>query len=238
MAVLPVLQTERQWIACNEPEALLALLTGKISDRKLRLFAVSCCRHIWELLTDPRSRLAVEVAAQFADGQTNLAELTVAGACAQDVVDAQSRRHGFPWRTAHSGEWEPLVQAAQAAWSCCWSSAPHAARGTARAAARAGWSATPAGEPRALERRHQCDLLRDITGNPFRPIQLSPVWLTDTVRVIARTISAEGRHEDLPILGDALEDAGCTDEQILAHCHSQLPHVPGCWVVDSVLGRT
>ncbi|VTS00575.1 Uncharacterized protein (Fragment) OS=uncultured bacterium PE=4 SV=1 [Gemmata massiliana] len=80
-------------------------------------------------------------------------------------------------------------------------------------------------------------LLRDITGNPFRPVGFDPAWCTDTVRALARGIDEAGTFEALPILADALQDAGCEDRGILDHCRAGGPHVPGCWVVDLAPGR-
>jgi hypothetical protein len=82
------------------------------------------------------------------------------------------------------------------------------------------------------------DLIREVFGNPFRRIRVNPAWLTSTVTELARGIYEEGAFDRLPILADALQDAGCEDADILDHCRSAGPHVRGCWVVDLVLGNT
>jgi hypothetical protein len=79
--------------------------------------------------------------------------------------------------------------------------------------------------------------LRDIFGNPFQTVSFDPTWRTPSVVALARTAYEERRFEDLPLLADALEEAGCTDEAILAHCRGPGPHVRGCWVVDLLLAR-
>ena len=86
----------------------------------------------------------------------------------------------------------------------------------------------------------QAHLLRDIFGNPFRPTTLNPAWLTwnqGTVVQIAQHIYDERKFEDLPILSDALIDAGCDNPDIIAHCRAPCPHVRGCWVLDLLLGK-
>jgi hypothetical protein len=83
----------------------------------------------------------------------------------------------------------------------------------------------------------QTAVLRDIWGNPFRPAAFDPSWRTSTAVAVAEPIDAERAFDRLPILADALQDAGCDDEQLLGHCRGPGPHVRGCWVVDLVLGR-
>ncbi len=85
--------------------------------------------------------------------------------------------------------------------------------------------------------KHVADLIRDIFGNPFRPVTLDPRWLSSTVLDLARTIYDERVWERMPILADALMDAGCDNEEILNHCRGPGPHVRGCWAIDLVLGK-
>jgi len=87
----------------------------------------------------------------------------------------------------------------------------------------------------AEEEVKQTALLRDIIDNPFRTIALDPAWLTSTVQACAESIYVERAFDRLPILGDALEDAGCDNPDILNHCRREGPHIRGCWGVDLVL---
>jgi hypothetical protein len=81
------------------------------------------------------------------------------------------------------------------------------------------------------------DLLRDIFGNPFRPVAFAPEWRTDTAIALARTMYESREFSAMPILADALQDAGCDSDDVLSHCREPGDHVRGCWVVDLVLGR-
>ena len=83
----------------------------------------------------------------------------------------------------------------------------------------------------------ECRIVRDIFGNPFRPITIDPRWLTSTVVDISNAIYDERAFDKMPILADALMDAGCDCEEILNHCRGDGPHVRGCWVVDLLLGK-
>jgi hypothetical protein len=80
-------------------------------------------------------------------------------------------------------------------------------------------------------------LLRDIFGNPFRPVAFDKQWRTDTAVSIARGMYDSRDFGAMPILADALQDAGCDNEDVLNHCRGPGPHVRGCWVVDLVLGK-
>jgi hypothetical protein len=92
---------------------------------------------------------------------------------------------------------------------------------------------------RLKEADAQRDLLRCVFGNPFRQIILDPTWLAwqnGLIPALARHIHDERRIDEMPVLGDALEDAGCDDEVILAHCRDGDAHIRGCWLLDSILG--
>jgi hypothetical protein len=213
--------TEAEWLTCTNPGPMVAFLENTGSDRKLRLFAVACCRRSWDTLTDKiwdtltieRLRRAVEVGEQYADGlvndQTRSAAWDVVQKMQEDAIDRQ--------------EWE------RAAWILRIHCPVYDFMNrSVRYAPVGDWGL-------------KCQLLRDIFGNPFRPASIDPTVLTwngGTVPKLAQAIYNDRRFSDLPILADALEEAGCDNADILAHCRSEGPHVRGCWVVDLILGKT
>ena len=85
------------------------------------------------------------------------------------------------------------------------------------------------------------DLIRDIWGNPFRQVSIAAgtvlAWNDGAVHKLAQAIYDARALDRLPLLADALEDAGCTDADILGHCRGGGEHVRGCWVVDLLLGK-
>jgi hypothetical protein len=84
-----------------------------------------------------------------------------------------------------------------------------------------------------------CNLIRDIFGNPFRPVAFEPRWRSESAVALARTAYDTRNFTLLPILADALEEAGCDHPDVLAHCRQpDAVHVRGCWVVDGVLGKS
>jgi hypothetical protein len=87
------------------------------------------------------------------------------------------------------------------------------------------------------EQEASCRLVRDVVGNPFRTVTLDPVWLTSTVVALATQMYESRDFTAMPILADALEDAGCDSEDVLTHCRGPGPHFRGCWAVDAVLAK-
>jgi hypothetical protein len=96
-------------------------------------------------------------------------------------------------------------------------------------------------EPHDVPDEFKCGVLRCLFGNPFQPVTLAPQilwWSGGTVLKVAQTVYSERRFQDLPVLADALEEAGCTNAAILQHCRGPRPHFRGCWVVDLILGKS
>ena len=88
------------------------------------------------------------------------------------------------------------------------------------------------------EARRFADLLRDVAGNPFRLINFAPAWRTVNATLLAQSMYDSRDFSAMPILADALQDAGCDDADVMNHCRDpHATHVRGCWVVDLILGK-
>lgn len=224
--------TEAEWLTATDPGPMLAFLRGKASDRKLRLFACACCRRIWHLLPDGPPRQAVACAEESADGRLDAGRLQAAHTA---VIAA--REHNRAVRVTP----DEALFAAFVVSVPGWFVRPEYAVGMAASTAVKYWARAGRGAPRPLARREraaQCALLRDLFGNPFRPVAFDPRWRTDDVVGLARAIYEDRAFDRLPLLADALMDAGCEDEDVLVHCRSAGQHVRGCWVVDLALGKS
>ena len=245
--------TESDWLTSTDPQAMLAFLrdSGRASERKLRLFAVACCRRIWPLLTDAKSQRAVKVAEQYADGHST-----------REQLQAAERTAGLA---------AGLGDSAASAAVCCticedgdaydFANVPYFLVGrvlnhATDAATSIHTSYSSALAARKAERTAQAALLRDILGNPFHPLPtLAPFLLT---REITALVSVAYDKRRLPqgtldpglcaAVADALEDAreapGCCDAtlpmgrwQLVEHLRSEGPHVRRCWALDLLLNR-
>ena len=94
------------------------------------------------------------------------------------------------------------------------------------------------GQAQREEKTRQVAILHDLFGNPFQPIEIDAAWLTPDVISHVEAIYTEGDFERMPTLGSALQKAGCDEVNILNHCHESIGHVRGCWVIDSLLGKS
>ncbi len=228
---LSTTMTEQVWLDSRYPTRMLAFLRGK---RKLRLFVVACCHRLFPLYDDARALEVVEAAERFADGKIGRRRL---------------RAIFNPWFDETSSHYDSNRPARAAIvdliLSYCLTSRPRP-RGddpvtSAVVAAKCTWwNFWERRSTRWDEWLAQCDFLRDIVGNPFQPVEFDAnllQWNDALISKIAQSIYDNRRFADLPILADTLEDAGCTNAEILNHCRSDGPHVRGCWVVDLILGK-
>jgi hypothetical protein len=213
--------TEGEWLACGEAIRLYREVREQISTRKHRLFLAACFRSVWDSLAADVQRV-IQVNESFAEGQATAREMERA------CLECKNIWTELPMRIIES-----LIERHP-------SFAPLdvvALEQSTRAEANLSVS-------RAECAFGHAQLFREVVGNPFRPITIDPTWLTSDVRLLAQAAYDEralrSGHLDnarLAILADALEDAGCTDWDILDHCRGPGPHVRGCWVVDLILGK-
>ena len=217
--------TEAEWLTAGEVSRMLRWLgtTRRVprrSTRKLHLFCQA-----------------------LATTAVHLAE--VPGAAAVIRVAGEAAERGGP-AVGGRAEWERLVLAVPPGWphlfcrflvlvgvgdpSSWWRQVAED-----HAATLAGYARTYLGGPPEGD---QCRLLRDIYGNPFCPVTFSPDWRTDTAVSLARGIYESREFSAMPILADALQDAGCDSADVLDHCRDpDEVHVRGCWAVDQVLEK-
>jgi hypothetical protein len=226
--------TEDEWLKSNDPVLMLNSLgvdedwvrrgwlrrkfrtPPAISKRKLFLFVsgIVAAFEACEDRADQRSRWQRLTAAleMRADGQARASNVELA-------------RSAVEWEKDNPSWGERLIGASE------WDFGPPSLHCPFAAALSYADSCNP-------ERGSKT--LHELIGNPFRTITVDRSWLTwhdATVRKLAQGIYADRDFDHLPILADALEDAGCDNADILAHCRGPGPHVRGCWVVDLILGK-
>ncbi len=255
--------TEAEWLQGNLPERMLLDLAGerrkglvKKTDRGLQLFSCACCSQVERLVADERVRRVIQVVERHVDGEASADELQTAGDAVERAWEESRATAGriYPdytlWLSApvpilhlleaaafaagrstgriHTGGW--YLQAMEVAFKC-------------RLAVGFATVVDEKGQQPGLDAhlRTQRALLFDCLGNPFRPSPpLSPAvlaWNNGMVRKIAAAIYADRDFEQMPILADALFDAGCEDEALLAHCRESELHVRGCWALDWILEK-
>jgi hypothetical protein len=203
--------TESEWLACEDPQAILLFIGGSSKLRQLRLAACACCRRIWSRMDRRESRRIVELVQCVADGRVS--ELRLPSALEEHGMAAGNLVHLPNYAAVHTAYAMP------------------------RGLAIVLTSAADATSDPAPERREQSHLLRDIFGNPFRPVAFDAAWRTSTAVSLAGQMYESRDFGAMPILADALQDAGCDSDDILGHCRAPVSHVRGCWVVDLVLGK-
>jgi hypothetical protein len=241
--------TEAEWLSCRRPEDLLWVFQQKGRARKARLFAVACCRRIPRLLSEDTWQRTVEVAERYADGLADRYDLRQAHRLAAQAYRIPGWQ-GTPAQHAllHAGY--AVHAATDPTARLYYRRVLHPARNAVAYAALLPGEAPEGPSQAEIQARYgavyrqeesaQADLVRDLIGNPFRPVTLDPDWLSwhdRTVVKLARAVYDQHDFERLPILADALEEAGCQEPTILDHCREPGEHARGCWVLDAVFGR-
>jgi hypothetical protein len=217
---------EREWAASTNACLMLDARGKRLSERKLRLFAVGCCRRVWEQLTVAELRTAVEMAEHYADGAAKKRDWqrTTSTLRRRTRAGYSSADHAVHW-LAHA---DPVVGAQH-----CSMDVSLVVSGTTDLE-----NQTPSeAEAERTEFQQHALLLQCVAGARYRLPRINPTWLTPDVVALARGIYAERAFDRLPILADALQDAGCDNADVLGHCRGPGPHARGCWVVDLVLGK-
>jgi hypothetical protein len=239
---------EWQWFANRDPEPMLRFLGSRPAEkagdcsrglgRKLRLFTFGCCRRVRHLA----SRRAQEALAVF----ERLLEEAVSDEELRGAHEA-ARTARTNKRPAPGGESQATCALSRASSAgpiseldaCAVAAAKEAEVAAAVAAEMAAKGATAAYRVAgSAERAYQVSLVHDIFGNPFQPIVISPEWRTTTAVALAQQMYESRDFSAMPILADALQDAGCYNDDILNHCRNpEQVHHRGCWVVDRILGK-
>jgi hypothetical protein len=203
----------------KERSALLAqwdALVPGAGPRQCRLFDCAVCRRSPDALADERVRVVLEVAERFADGRASEAELDAARATLREVS-----------RNSQAASildelWETV--------------APDESLQYRFAESVGNWEQSATwGLELWREFRSRLAILKDLAGHSLWTGTFDPAWRTPTVLVIARRIYDDRDFAALPILADALAEAGCDDAAFLDHCRCPELHVRGCWPVDLIL---
>jgi hypothetical protein len=251
--------TESEWLECGKPERMLAcaeaghlspdndplrmveFLRERISDRKFLLFAVAYDRRYLPFVDWVTPKQASDQVERFRRSLVFFERLAEGEATAEEEQpflppDTQFSACGHAINSVLSGV--VMVSNGMAVKAARMEPTKDRRRRTRRTieALRAERAAAE-----AAELTIQCQFLKCVAGNPFRPVTISPAilgWSGAMIRRLAQAIYEERAFDRLPILADALEEAGCDNNDILSHLRESGPHVRGCWVVDLLLGKS
>jgi hypothetical protein len=243
--------TEAEWLSDTNYSQHLRFVKDRLSTRQLRLLAAAFCRCVLRIHSEPAIVQSLEAAEEFADGNCTVQTLE---AHRWQLREAAVVAHE-KWLTLADDDANGALNywlLSELAWATAYTASPqfqiedvaHRAAGIAlQAQMRDSGLLQPSFAVTPSSHRHLSDtqvrefraLVWDVAGNPFRePVDLS-AWRTSTVVALARGMYRSRDFSTMPILADALEDAGCDDDEVLAHCRAPGVHLRGCWVVDQLL---
>ncbi|VTT96901.1 Uncharacterized protein (Fragment) OS=uncultured bacterium PE=4 SV=1 [Gemmataceae bacterium] len=249
--------TEADWLAATNPHDLLHHIRETASHRKLRLFACACCSPLVDLINRSGGKAKLTAAEHYADGR--ISEEKYLATFQRIRPPGRGRIQGDIWFAFAALGWpdaegvnRDFDEAAHDLVRSTWAPGEYAEHHTNRACLHAIHARTLVALGNADDDRPsdafrgqmeaitaECaDLFREVFGNPFRPVAFSPDWRTDTAVSLATAAYESRDFSTLPILADALQEAGCDADDLLAHCRDpKRAHVRGCWAVDLVLGK-
>jgi hypothetical protein len=216
---------EAEWLAASEVRALWPAVRHRLSMRQVRLLGCACCRRAWSLLGSERSRRAVALAERFADGL--VPHERMAGVCSdalEVVAQPLPSSAGVAAATVAALAADLHLGRRDKPWALA-AALDELAHLTARLDPErwpAGWCA---------------GLLRDVAGPLFGHSGFDPSWRTADAVALARRAYDDRQFGVLPLLSDALEEAGCDNLELLEHCRAGGAHGRGCWVLDLVLDK-
>jgi hypothetical protein len=235
--------TGEVWVSCEDIHAMLFQLNqihrkqldavrrsqeGPLTarfDRRAMLFMMACCRRVQHLITHEWHHFALETAEGY---ELDMEDHWRSGLIALRKGHEDAIRSGNP-------ELDLAVCSATMPHEI-WEATEHLLRYVSSILRDS--SQSQARERNPLAEVSNPALLRDIFGNPFRPVAFDKAWRTGTAVALARQMYDAREFSAMPILADALQDAGCENADVLGHCRGPGPHVRGCWVVDLVLGKS
>ena len=201
--------TEEEWLESNDPHLVLREVKASQFERKARLISVAFARRVLAIRKDPLFYRALEIAERHADGEAEEYEVSEANSHIDPITGRHDPILNYVFKPI------PL-----------WTSR------------HAILKIVGGVDVRLREQAAHCQLVRDIYGIPFRTITLDSSWLTSTVIALARQMYISRDFSAIPILADALQDAGCENATVLDHCRdAKGVHVRGCWVVDLLLDK-
>lgn len=211
--------TEEEWLACGDPKTMVTWLSGRITPRKNRLLLLACCR------TYP---------------EVELVELNPALAAAERHIEGVMSSDEASWWAEETNrlktrqvEEQDFEKAALARTVQYIFEEP----GVAFPGYLYWHNEYPWPKLKEESDRISCCFIREVL-NPFSSPLVEPSWLTSDVLALTCGIYEERAFDRMPILADALQDAGCTNEDVFSHCRdANQTHARGCWIVDLLLGK-
>lgn len=226
--------TEAEWLRSRNATRMIREWDGVISPRKLRLIGCGCYRLAWDLIPLLELRPVVELAERAADEAVDRSEELKAW-----IVANRARNLSTGTKPDIPAEYKSVNgrAGAWAAYSLNGSGSGLDAESVLRCTLEALDELSVVNRLPSVNRRRHAEIVRCVVGNPFRPLTFDPAWRTETAVALATGIYAERAFDRLPILADSLEEAGCDNADVLAHCRGPGPHARGCWVVDGLLSK-